>query len=80
MSRTQKERLIKRAEQREEKERKSGIGALGYPRKIPEIATTATAIIKTICEQEKMTPFIAKYALEMAAEIIDDETQHEAIL
>jgi hypothetical protein len=77
---TQKENLIKRAEQREEKEQKSGIGALGYPRKTPEIATTATAIIKTICEQEKMTPLIAKYALKMAVEIIDEETQHEAIL
>lgn len=75
-----KESLIKRAENREEKERGSEMRALGYPRKTPEIAKTATAIIKAICEQENVTLFIAKYALKMAVEIIDEETQHEAIL
>lgn len=52
----------------------------GYPRKSPEIAKTSVAIIKTICEQENITPFIAKYALKMATEIIEDETQHDTIL
>ncbi len=52
----------------------------GYPRGNPQIAKVSAAIIKTICEQENITPFIAKYALEMAADIITAETQHDAIL
>lgn len=52
----------------------------GYPRKSPEIAETSVAIIKAICEQENVTPFIAKHALKMAAEIIEDESQYDAIL
>lgn len=51
----------------------------GYPRKSPEIAKTSVAIIEAICGQENITPFTAKYALKMAAEIIEDEAQHDTI-
>lgn len=73
-----KEKLIKRAEEMEEKSKEEPL--YGYPRRSPEIATASVAIIKAICEQENITPSIAKYALKMAAEIIESETEHDAIL
>ncbi len=78
MRETEKKRLIERAEQWEQQSREMPL--YGYPRKSPEIAETSVAIIKAICEQENVTPFIAKHALKMAAEIIEDESQYDAIL
>lgn len=78
MRKIKKEKLIERAEQWEKEMEKEPL--YGYPRKSPEIAKTSTAIIKAICEQKNVTPFIAKYALKMAGEIIEEESQCDAIL
>ena len=77
MEKIKKDGLLKRAEQWEEETKKKPL--YGYPRESRKIAGTSAAIIKAICGQENITPFIAKYALKMAAEIIEDESQHDAI-
>lgn len=77
--RVKKINLIKRAERLQEESRKMPL--MGYPRKgQEEIIRVSVAIIKAICDQENTTPFIAKYALKMAAKIIKDEMQYDAIL
>lgn len=73
-----KQNLVERAERWQEKSKKMPL--MGYPRKgQEEIAKTSTAIIKVLCEMENLTPNRAKYALKMAADIIEDEMQHDVI-
>lgn len=74
----QKINLIDRAERWEKRAEKEPI--YGYPRGNPQIAKVSAAIIKTICQQENITPFIAEYSLKMAADILKNEMQHDAIL
>lgn len=74
-----KQNLIERAERWESQSRRMPL--MGYPREgQEEILKTSVAIIKTLCEMENMTPHRAKQALKMAADIIDEETRHDAIL
>ena len=54
---------------------------LGYPRKNQQELTAMSAeIIKVICTHENVTPILAKNALKMAADIIEDEMLTEPIL
>lgn len=74
----EKKNLISRAEKWHEESKTMPL--MGYPRnKQEEITKTSVAIIKTICGMENVTPYIAKEAMKMAADIIDSETAHEAI-
>lgn len=75
MKKINKESLIKRANQLKEQSGREP----EYPGEKPEIAGTAAVIIKAICEQDNITPFIAEYALKMASDIIRDEMQHQLI-
>lgn len=53
---------------------------MGYVRENQEIITKiSVAIIKTICNEENVTPQIAKEALKMATDIIKSEMEHELI-
>lgn len=73
-----KEQLIKRAERRYEDSKTMPL--MGYPRNSQEeIAKLSTAIIKTICESENTTPFIAIQSLNMAMDMINKEMQFDTI-
>lgn len=75
----QKESLIKRAEKWQEESRKMPL--MGYPKQgQEETLKISTAIIKTICEHENVTPHIAKTALKMAGDIISEEMEHDPIV
>lgn len=74
----QKKSLIARAEKWQQSSKERPL--MGYARKNqPEIVGVSVAIIKALCEMDGMTPFRAKEALKMAADIIDEATQNETI-
>lgn len=73
-----KEKLIERAKKRckECKEHKRHL----YPRLYEEeYAEMSVAIIERLCELDGVTPYKAKEAIKMAADIIDAELLHETI-
>ena len=73
-----KENLIKRAEKYCEFAKTKSL--MHYPRNSQEeIAKLSTAIIKTICESENTTPFIAIQSLNMAMDMINKEMQFDTI-
>lgn len=74
-----KENLLKSCDDYE-KAAQEGI-IMGYPRRFQkEISRISTAIIKAMCEEEKLTPFIAENAIRMAQEILETEIKNDIIL
>lgn len=73
-----KESLLKRCKAYEDSAREGYI--IGYPKKKQKkIARIASAIIKVMCEEDELTPFIAENAMRMAKEILDTEMKHDII-
>lgn len=73
-----KEKLIERAKKRCKKCKEHKLHL--YPRKYEEeYAEMSVAIIERLCELDGVTPYKAKEAIKMAADIIDEELLHETI-
>lgn len=73
-----KESLLKRCKAYEDSARKGHV--MGYPKRKQEtIAKISSAIIKAMCEEDELTPFIAENAMRMAKEILDTEMKNDII-